>query len=278
MLVYYPGYREFQLSRIGASDAMMALLVSSRLARHTLTLNEEATLRLPQIFPRVPEIRRLDRTVADTQALIDAAERHLAYMAIPYALSVYGALVVDALLLLNRESKYSGKDPEKLTGGELHNSLKGATGQDLPSIESELYMYTNETRNRIIHHAATGSTALLRRFIQLTPPARRTWEKMSRRPLAPPGHGMPLELESPELIAVLALTNRLAQAVNRTLQTTLSRPTWALVAVEDFRDTHRRKWNDPGRRERSLRGYIRQLYGPLSLNEAEISAGERATH
>jgi hypothetical protein len=49
--VHFPEYRTYEQLRIAANDAMMALLIGSRLGAHTLDLNTGSAHLLPEIWP-----------------------------------------------------------------------------------------------------------------------------------------------------------------------------------------------------------------------------------
>jgi hypothetical protein len=56
MEIWFPAYRRHDRARIGASDAMMALLASRRLATERLSSVGDSETRLPQAFPNVPDL------------------------------------------------------------------------------------------------------------------------------------------------------------------------------------------------------------------------------
>jgi hypothetical protein len=77
------------------NDAMMALLIGARLGEHALSTSAASPdALLPDLFGQIPGIERLNRTAGDAARLLRDAETHLAYMAIPYALTIHGAFLV----------------------------------------------------------------------------------------------------------------------------------------------------------------------------------------
>ena len=125
-MIKHPEYRAFERSRIAANDAMMALAIGARLAGHLLSQSpdEDADRLLPDVFPTVEGAQKLNRTVEDARLLISSAETHLAYMAIPFALSVHQTYCVQALRLLRRDGiDTATDDPFLIRLEHLHERL-----------------------------------------------------------------------------------------------------------------------------------------------------------
>ena len=269
----FPEYRKFGQDRIEASDAMMALLIGSRLGSHTLTLAEGSPHLLGSLFPAVPEAGRLNRSVGDTRALILEAERHLAYMAIPYALSLYSGLLVDGIVLLRTAEVDPGTDePRDIPLGAVHDRFlasASADRADLPGVDVELFEFIRWIRNRIVHRGAPAGSRLPNHHRQvLGQAAKDEWFRISRRA---PDFGTgddQMDLRSPELRVALAVTKHLAEAVNRVLQERVPRDVWARTVVADYSSVSGRR--KP--RVDALVGYARNFYGPLKLTEAELDA------
>jgi hypothetical protein len=105
MTIQFASYRLFEASRAAANDAMMALLVGSRVAGASLARRDASDMgrHLPELFPSLPDVQRMNRTAEDTIGLLANAERHLTYMGIPFVLSVYQTLAVETIRLLRRQ-------------------------------------------------------------------------------------------------------------------------------------------------------------------------------
>src|SRR5215213_4126219 len=83
---------------------MMALLIGSRLGEHALKNSAASSdARLPDLFGRIEGIERVNRTVGEAATLLKDSERHLAYMGIPYVLSVHGAFMSEAAIMLRKD-------------------------------------------------------------------------------------------------------------------------------------------------------------------------------
>ena len=117
-VVRFPAYRRHEAARIEANDAMMTLLVATRLAAHTLRLHDGADLLLAHTFPSVADVSRMNRKLADVRTRLDEAERHLAYMAIPFALSVHHRYALECLGL------FGGPSGGLITLDQVHHRLE----------------------------------------------------------------------------------------------------------------------------------------------------------
>lgn len=114
-------YRRHDAARIQANNAIMALLAGSHLASHTLQLTDGSAHLLPEIFPRVPHIRRFNLETSQARLLLLDAEVHLAAMAVPYMLAIHEDFANTCLKLL-------GLRPHSAAG--MHAALKAA----IPSV------------------------------------------------------------------------------------------------------------------------------------------------
>jgi hypothetical protein len=61
-IVQFANYRQYELARIEASNAVMGLLAGARMAAHMLQLTEGSDRLLPEIFPQIQHIGRLNLT------------------------------------------------------------------------------------------------------------------------------------------------------------------------------------------------------------------------
>lgn len=272
LVLHFPEYRQFEAARVESNDAMMALLVGSRLGRHTLGLAEGSPHLLGSLFPAVPEVGRLNRSVADTRLLIDGAERYLAYMALPYALSVYSTLLSDGIALMREAGVDQGDDdPRDIPLSEIHARFVAAAGAeltDLPQVHLRLFEFARWVRNRIVHRGGTAGSRLPNHYRQvLGEDDRVEWRRIARRDPPFGDGGEQMDLRSPELRVVLAITKHLAESANVILCERLPRPAWAHIVVSDYEQTSRR--SSAGRIE-AVVGYARMNYAPLMLDEGEL--------
>lgn len=268
-------FRKFERARIDSNDAMMALLVGSRLGSHTLALAEGSPHLLGTMFPAVDEIQRFNRSIRDARALIQSAERHLTFMAIPYALAVYADFLIDSILLA-RESglDHEGDDPTKVQLDTIHSRLAGALRVDLselPATHLRLFELLRLIRNRIIHRGGTTGSRLRTHYRQvLHEEDRREWRRIADRELALGDSSAQLPLEAPELRAALAVTKHLAESVSALLDRQVPTAIWAREAVREYRLS---VGGDIRPNEvQSIVGFARMHYSHLDLADGEIQA------
>ena len=270
--VRFPSYRAFERARIASNDAMMALLIGSRLGSHTLQLAEGSPHLLGTLFPAVPEAGRLNRSVEDARGLIDEAERHLTFMAVPYALAVYGGLLSDSISLLRLGGLDARTDePRDIPLSEIHCRLVAAAGEDLtvfPAIQLRLFGLARWMRNRIVHRGGTAGSRLPIHYRQeLRDVDRAEWQRIAKRD-PPFGSGSDeMDLRSGELRAVLAVTKHLAEAVNGLLKARLPLEFWSLVAVDDYEEQSGRRAKG---RVGSVLGFARMYYSGLEFASTDI--------
>lgn len=274
-LIGFPQYRQFERTRVAANDAMMALLIGSRLGAHALSLAEGSPHLLGSMFPRVEEIGRFSRSVSDAQSLIAGAERHLTYMAIPYALAIYGGLLSSGVQVLRDSGVDTGEgEPLDIRLSDIHQEFCGSAGlpvSDLPAIHLELFEFSRWIRNRIVHRDGVAGSRLPNFWRSgLSGDARSEWIRVTKREPSFDGPDGRMELGSPELHGVLAVTKHLAEAANSLLGGAVPRAHWADIAVAHARAE--RGGRDRANELRSLKGFCKMNYGPLELTDDELGA------
>jgi len=271
MQVKFPAFRQHELARIEANDAMVALLVGRGLATHTLDLLRGSTVGLPQAFPEVPFVQKLNRSIPEAQDLLSSSERHLAYMSIPFALSVHHQFAKTAARLLSGSGDDGQTvDDARLDLDQIHGFLEELSTTSFDEAEVHQFQFARRLRNRILHFGGTPGTHLRTYYHQeMSDAARAEWERRAgREPMLTPG--VPLELGAGELFATLGCAKALADAINTVLQPVLPRAQWADMAVDDWanRPNAKPKPNPIG----GIIRYTRRLYGPLELTDAEVLA------
>jgi hypothetical protein len=107
---------------------MMALLAGSKLAINTLGLTSGSTLRLAQIFPKVPHIDRFDLRTDVAARILDDAELHLSTMAIPYVLALHEDYMMQSARMLVNETAMSRSVHRALNAKTMHEQFAGASG------------------------------------------------------------------------------------------------------------------------------------------------------
>jgi hypothetical protein len=272
-VIQFPAYRSFETSRIATNDAAMALLVSTQLAAYTLDQVPDSARdnHIPDIFSDLGHIGRLNRTVDDARAIVLDAERQLAYMAIPFVLSVYEMYVLDVIGLL-REARIdiSTADVTKLGLAKIHGYLSDL-GLVLPQTGTALFDFIRLVRNRIVHYAGKEGAGLRTAYNAMSDDAKSLWRYLtgSEPPLGSPEE--PLRLEAVHLFPALAVTNRLGEAINLAIGKVLPTEVWADVVVRDYFE-QQPAGLDRARRIRKLTGLARFAYSEAGLGREVLEA------
>lgn len=285
MAIQFPAYRHFEASRIAMNDAAMSLVVGLRLGG--VLLDQAPALErgrhLPDLFGYVPDIKRLNRTAEDAAVLLRDSERHVAYMGIPFVLSVYHSLTVKAVRFLELDGKFagiSGTSDATIKLEHVHGLLAGEGGLSLPRVEVQMLDFVRQVRNRIVHYEGTPGSRLRGAYLALPKEARDLWERWTARQFteALSDGPRPMELRAVDLTPALALTKRLGKAINGELGRTISRSLWAKVVIEDYRDMEPDRFRNRGMRLRRIRGLARHLYADLGLSDDELQVALREYH
>jgi len=269
--VKFPGYRVFDESRVEANDAMVALLVGSRLSSHLLEANAGSSAYLSEIYPAVRGIGRMYRTIDDTSQMLIEAERHLASMAIPYVWATYEELVNSAVKLF--EECRMGP-----TGAERHNGLPGLHSylERVSSIEFEsdalaLAELVRRIRVCIIHNGGRIRADLVDEWNSLAPSARTAWVGFA-------GHDLDvtkenLELTDRELVASLATTKWMARQISSLLVAALTAQDWSKAIVDDFLENYGRPLPGETRMlRRKVKGWVRMYYSATNATDSDIDS------
>jgi hypothetical protein len=227
MEIWFPAYRRHDRARIRASDAMMALLASSRLATERLSSVGEPEILLPQAFPDVADLHRMNRSVRDSTALIERAEREFVFMAIPYTLSVHQAFIVDCIRLVQDETETDSSAQDALLRLEvIHDRFIEVSGQQLPADLRSLFQLLRHLRNRIVHYAAVQGSHLREKWLELPPPAVNGWTKVAGRALPVGRSADEMDLRLGELLAALMTVTRLGREVSAAMGAAIEPERW----------------------------------------------------
>ncbi|MFF1741139.1 hypothetical protein [Streptomyces mirabilis] len=269
-IVHFLAYRNYEKSRVEANNAMMAMLAGSRLAEHTLGLASGSQRTLPEIFPAVEHIGRMNLRVDAARRLLANAESHLSAMAVPYALALHEDYVTICLKLLQRARRINGQEVRSASPKTMHQKFEAAADYSLSMVSVEQFDFLRLLRNAIIHAGGLPSADLLTVSGTLSTAAVENWEELTGfPPSALVESGRPVVLNQGELIAALAITKSLAEQLNEGLQKALPRDVWADLACEDFR-TELSKYTHEQQRARKLPGYARKNYSAIGLSAEEI--------
>lgn len=273
--IFYRQYRDYVASRIEVNDAMIALLAGSRLAAHTLQLTVGSTATLGQLFPAVEHMGRFNLRSDSARQLLNNADRHVASVAIPYALATHEGFVIEALRFLQDEGRTLVDHGKEVRAWNMHEVLFDTCSYAAPIDRLQAFHVLREARNCIIHAAGAVQQRLIERIAEMGPEARAGWERLN--PNACPEDLVldgRLALTTEHVVSAFAVTKRLGRDVNAALAQELESATWARVAVEDFAIETTKTRNSSSWR-RSVLGYVRQHYAQAAVTEDEVERAAR---
>ncbi|MGH2819527.1 MAG: hypothetical protein ACRDJ5_02610 [Actinomycetota bacterium] len=250
----------------------MAMLAGAQLASNTLRLTEGSESLLPEMFPRVPHIRRINLKVAAAQELLDDAELHLGAMAVPYTLALHEDFMLSCLSLLKMGGLCTQPEIDNASSSSMHGLFEQKTRAPLPWVSLEQFHLLRLLRNHLIHSGGRPGNSLCTHVRGMSSQAKQQWKAITRRDAS--FYTQPVARVSMlhgELIIALAVTRRIAEAANEAIQPTLPRELWADIVFTDFEENHGLP-SDRGIWLRKIRGWARVHYGPVSLTNSELEA------
>lgn len=255
----------------------MALLAGSRLAENTLQLTAGSARLLPEIFPAVPHIKRMNLSTASAQSLLAEAETHLSAMAVPYALAIHEDFVQTCFGLLIRAGQMTQAEADGTKAYSMHRTFERKVGQRLPQDPMQQFHLIRQMRNAVIHAGGIPEPRLIAAAANLSQSALSQWIKLTgEHPQARISPRVPVTFSHGELILALAVTKRISQEMNCLLRDRLRRATWADISLEDFTSQHA-ALKHISQRKRKLPGFLRTYYRSLNLTQSELnSAMQRA--
>ena len=268
-IVRFAAYRQYEQTRIEASNAMMALLAGAQLASHLLQLTEGSDRLLPEVYPRVPHIGRFNLTSEAARTILQAADTHLGAMSVPYALSIHEDHVRTCLGLLEQAGRCPAGTSDKLKLYALHAEFQRATAgrfgaESLAQLDTLRLM-----RNCTIHSGGRASQPLVTGIANWTSTTEMGWLRLAKRSPRGLRVGDTVAFAHGELILALAVTKRLARQANQLLQPALPRRQWADMVVDDLVDSDPHVLRAPDRLRRA-RGLARFHYQALNLTSGEL--------
>lgn len=275
MKIRYLAYRRFDAARIEANNAMVGMLIGTRLSAHLLESHAGASVLLPQIYPQVKGVDLLNRTVADAQAQIASSEAHLATMAIPFLQSVFEDLVTETARLCGMR----GHTPLPAERGQgLEGTLRfleRCSNAEFSEVHRALFTFLRHIRNRIIHEGSRASADLDAEWAGLPVAAQARWITVAGRPYHAGGVAGRLLIEAPELTAALAITKQMAVEVCGHLKRVLLDRDWAELVADDY-SVSIQALTRRSTLVRELRSFARREYGPAQPTDASLKAVIRA--
>jgi hypothetical protein len=204
----------------------------------------------------------------------------MAYMSIPYVLSIHHRFLGDALELLERDGMSVPGNPHEIDLADAHGAVAAACGVELPAAELLGFEFARHIRNHLTHHRGGLAGPKLRsewlasRGKVAAADGQALWTELALRPFPLGRSRDELELGSGELFAVLAITKRLADAVQEALIDTLSPRMLADIVVADYRARYPDRFRQTDRGDGRILGFCRGQYpylgsvSPDDLREA----------
>ncbi|MGH3852247.1 MAG: hypothetical protein ACRDR6_01860 [Pseudonocardiaceae bacterium] len=270
--VRFAEYRRYEARRVGASDAMMALLAGAGMASHMLQLTHGSQHLLPEVFPRVPHIGRFNLRSERAREILDSADAHLSAMSIPYALAIHDDFLHDCLDLLVTARACSAKDAKGANAlAAKHPLIAQSTGGAFNADSLGQLTTLRLMRNCMIHAGGRADRCLLKNLATWTSSIEAGWVKLAGNNPRQLRLGAELSFGHGEMILALAVTKVLAREANQLLQPTVPRSQWADMLIADLveSDVHVLLASDFGRR---AHGLARFHYAPLQLSADELAA------
>lgn len=270
-IVRFADYRQYEQIRIDASNAVMGLLAGAQMAAHMLQLTEGSDRLLPEIFPRIPHIGRLNLTTGVAREILTEGDIHLGAMAVPYALAIHEDYLKTCLALLQRGGISLSKSPGDFKLANQHEEIERVTGKAFTAASLEQLHTLRLMRNCTIHSGGRVNNALVNKLASWTPDAEMGWVRLTRRSPRALQIGDAITFGHGEVLIALAVTKTLAREANQFLQPTLPRNLWADLVIEDLEAEAPAALTAPDVLRRAS-GIARFHYGLLKLTETEISA------
>jgi len=216
-------YSKFTDARIKANDAMIALLIGSRLSSitiHGLDLSEGELLKAYFNEINLQGHERFNLTSSEALRVLSDAENHLAYMAIPYTLSIYERFVRDVIKILKASECDSIKlmrDDEirDLKLDKMHAIIFTELKIRFDPIDDGLFNVIRQIRNRIMHSGGTSGSHVISEYKNMKKEYKAEWERLAGRPLTSALKDGRFVFNDGELFATLAICQRLVNQINQ---------------------------------------------------------------
>lgn len=273
--VAFRRYREYVDARVAANNSMIALLAGSRLASHSLQLHAGSPHYLSGLFPQVRDIDRFNLSPDMATVLLDAADAHLSAVAIPYAMAVYEAFVIDAIAILKTDGRTVDESRGSMSAGRMHATFYAAAGMEQPVEATRLFHLLRCMRNAQIHRGGILTDEVRSAISDLDADQRDRWERLTMVPFAEQFTRDRLDFNIGHLVASFAITKDAARRINEALRACVSRSTWADMAVLDY-DAESGHPRNSVNWKRGLMGFARFHYrAHLGLTSYELEDAAR---
>lgn len=267
----FGAYRRYEEPRVLVSNAVMALLAGAQMAAHMLQLTHGSDRLLPEIFPKVEHIDRINLTSDAARGILVGADTHLGAMAVPYVLALHEDYLRTCLELFGRGGASLSQRADRFRLVEQHEEIERVTNSPF-TVSSLQQLHTLRLmRNCTIHSGGRASQPLIRQVSGWSTDAETGWVKLTRRSPRGLAVGDTVEFSHGEILIALAVTKTLAREANQLLQPTVPTAVWADLLVEDLIEQMPTVLRSPDVVRRA-RGLARHDYQPLGLTDADIMA------
>ena len=217
-----PAFDKFTDARIAANDAMIALLVGTRLGASTIKdLELEKDRLLTSAFDEgdIKGIGRFNLKTDDALNILDTADNHLAYMAIPYAIAIYERYVRDVIQKLKSEnysvlSEMTDSNISDLKLEKMLNIIVAKYNLQISLMDQALFSIIRQIRNRIIHSGGSIGSHIMTEYRSMPEEYRDEWVNLASRPLVEAVIDRKFVLGEGELFAALAICQRLVNQID----------------------------------------------------------------
>lgn len=270
-VVSYPAYVRAEQERISTNNAMMGLLVGSKLAARTLELTEGSQLTLSTMFPKVEHIGRFDLKTETARQVLNDSESLLGGMAVLYAFGLHEDLMRDMLSLLVDDNQFSANELKNIRSVEIHSKFCSITNTVFRPELLEVFHIVRQIRNARIHNGGKVKAHLVTEVVKLSPAARKLWKDTVGVEVPNYVEGDIADVGLNELILILAVTKRLSEAANEGLQKSISRSHW-LQVFKVHMTSDRKLIGNESQKLRKMKGFARQFYEPLCFTSAELQS------
>lgn len=250
------------------------MLIALRLGRYELERlpKSQSDVLLGYYYEyEIADIRNFNYRASEAKEHMEAAERDLAYMAVPYATSLYEAYLGEVAHLAVREGH--GRVPVRAGAFKLHEYL-GNAGVAVPTTEHTLFEAIRTIRNCVAHAAGIvdeeADAALA--AVHANPDAAASWERVAKRKVPVLTPGEPLPLSGREAFVALYIVGNCAHWINHAAASAIGRDTWADVAILDYRREFTGRWHHLLTDVAMAKKWVDRRYGLVKLRESDLRA------
>jgi hypothetical protein len=253
------------------NDSIMAFLVGSHLASHTLQLTEGSDRMLPEIFPGVAHIERFNIRTSLARNILSEAEKNLALMAIPQVMAIHEDFIMNCLRLLAKFTLCSNVKLKNASPKTMHKTVETCTGQQYRPQTLEQFELLRCVRNCMIHSGGVANDEFDRAIESMSDAARSEWvRRTTRSPDSLVDGERRLDIQHYEIVSTLAITKKLWRETNMILCSKLTTTQWLEVALDDILQDGPLAGN-PQQKIRRFEGFMRFHYNATKPDNIEIS-------